>query len=84
MVGGVVIYHKRKNLETDLTLTCDDKLTKFRLVVTMQTVDFNSILKLLRLDVIPDALKKSLNKLIDFQVKGFRFETSKGDDDFTR
>lgn len=75
---------KLNNLETDLTLTCDDKLTKFRLVVTMQTVDFNSILKLLRLDVIPDALKKSLNKLIDFQVKGFRFETSKGDDDFTR
>lgn len=75
---------KLNNLEADLTLTCDDKLTKFRLVVTMPTVDFNSILKLLKLDVIPDALKKSLNKLIDFQIKGFRFETSKGDDNFMR
>ena len=75
---------KLNNLETDLTLTCDDKLTKFRLVVTMPIVDFNSILKLLKLDVIPDSLKKSLNKLIDFQVKGFRFETSKGDDNFMR
>ena len=67
-----------------ITLACDEGLKNFRLIISIPCFGFTEVIDLLKVNVIPDSLKESLASIANFQIKDFRIEASKGEDDFMR